>query len=126
MMEELAIKQKVQNCVLPQEGANRAWRTTGREAFPCRVAREKSGVYNLSGSGLLVYLWFSYLIPDRDVRRCILYERKRTLTRKVTWKSRKYNRVMGQGRAGHKLARDDKSIWVKLLSNASEKGRLAT
>lgn len=33
---------------------------------------------------------------------------------------------MGQGRVGHKPARDDKSIWVKLLSDASKKGRLVT
>lgn len=55
--------------------------------------------------------------------RCILYENKRKLTRKLTWKSRKYNRVMGQGKVGRKSASDDKSIWVKLLSKASRKGK---
>lgn len=80
--------------------AQTAWRTIRREAFPCQVAGKKSGVYDLSASGLLGSLCFSYLIPDRDARRYILYERKRKLTRKLTWKAGKYKKVTGQGRAG--------------------------
>jgi len=84
--------------------AQTAWRTIRREAFPCQVAGKKSGVYDLSASGLLGSLCFSYLIPDRDGRRYILYERKRKLTRKLTWKAGKYKRVPGQCRTGRKPA----------------------
>lgn len=54
-------------------------------------------MYVLSGSGLPGYLRISQLNPDRDLRRCILVERKR----KLTWKARRENRVTGQDRTGH-------------------------
>lgn len=53
------------------------------------------------------FAWFLYtsqLIPDRDLRSCILYARKR----KRPWNARKENGVTGQNRRGHKPAGNDK------------------